>query len=137
MRRPVAEIGEFGEGAAGNHVGPQALDGFDAAADDAHVFQFQFNRGLLQKRSFFSVGIQKRNLQIGAADGGGNARLPAAGTDVEHGLRAFEVGRQGQAVEQVVADDLRLVAQGGEVVGFIPFFQHLDIGEQLVLLFAA
>ena len=100
-------------------------------------FKVEFDDGLLQKGGFFGVGIEEGDVEVGAADGGGYAGLSAAGADVEHGLRVFDIGQEGQAVEQVVADDLRLVAQGGEVVGFIPFFQHLDIGKQLVLLFAA
>ena len=52
----------------------------------------------------------------------GDAGLSAAGADVEHGLRVFEIGQEGQAVEQVVADGLGGIAQGGQVVGFCSTF---------------
>ena len=48
----------------------------------------------------------------GAADGGGYAGLSAAGADVEHGLGVFDIGQEGQAVEQVMADGLGGIAQG-------------------------
>ena len=45
----------------------------------------------------------------------------AAGADVEHGLGVFDIGQEGQAVEQVVADGLGGIAQGGQVVGLFHF----------------
>jgi hypothetical protein len=90
---------------------------------------------LLQEGGFFGVGVQKGDVEVGTADGGGNAGLSAAGADIQHGVCALEVGEQGQAVEQVVADHLGFVAQGGEVVGLIPLFEQVGIGEQQGLLF--
>ena len=34
----------------------------------------------------------------------------------------------------MVADHFRFVAQGGEVVGFVPFLQQGEIGKQFLLL---
>ena len=77
-----------------------------------------------RKAVFFGVGIEEGDVKVGAADGGGYAGLSAAGADVEHGLRVFEIGQEGQAVEQVVADGLGGIAQGGQVVGFVPLLQQ-------------
>ena len=133
--RPVDEVGEFGESAAGDDVGLEVLNGFDAAVDDVDVGESEFDDGLLQEGGFFGVGVQEGDVEVGTADGGGNAGLSAAGADIQHGVRTLEVGEQGQAVEQVVADHLRFVAQGGEVVGLVPLFEQVGIGEQPGLLF--
>ena len=89
MCRPVDEVGEFGEGAAGDDVGLEVLNGFDAAADDADVGESEFDNGLLQEGGFFSVGVQKGDVEVGTADGGGNAGLSAAGADIQHSVRAL------------------------------------------------
>lgn len=121
---PVDEVGEFGKGAAGDDVGAAVGGGFYAAADDADVFKAEFDDGLLQKGGFFGVGIEEGDVEVGAADGGGDAGLSAAGADVEHGLGVFDIGQEGQAVEQVMADGLGGIAQGGQVVGFVPLLQQ-------------
>ena len=100
-----------------------------------NVGESEFDDGLLQEGGFFGVGVQEGDVEVGTADGGGDAGLSAAGADIQHGVRTLEVGEQGQAVEQVVADHLRFVAQGGEVVGLIPLFEQVGIGEQSGLLF--
>ena len=76
--RPVDEVGEFGEGAAGDDVGLEVLNGFDAAADDADVGESEFDDSLLQEGGFFGVGVQKGDVEVRTADGGGNAGLSAA-----------------------------------------------------------
>ena len=92
MLCPVDEVGEFGKGAAGDDVGAAVGGGFYAAADDADVFKAEFDDGLLQKGGFFGVGIEEGNVKVGTADSGGYAGLSAAGADIQHGVRALEVG---------------------------------------------
>ena len=41
--RPVDEVGEFGESAAGDDVSLEVLNRFDAAADDADVGESEFD----------------------------------------------------------------------------------------------
>ena len=128
------KIVQFGKRAAGHHVHFLIVHRFHAAAGNGNVLQAQFNHRLLQERCFFGVGIQQGNVQIGTADGCGNAGHAAAGTHIHHTGRVFDVRQQGQAVQNVVADHLVFIAQGGEVVGMVPFFKQRHIFQQQQLL---
>lgn len=58
------KIAQFGKCATGDHIHfLSCMVSTRPLAGD--IIQAQFNHGLLQKRGFFGVGIQKRNLQIG------------------------------------------------------------------------
>ena len=63
--RPVDEVGEFGEGAAGDDVGLEVLNGFDAAADDADVGESEFDDGLLQEGGFLVLASKRVMLRSG------------------------------------------------------------------------
>ena len=144
-RRPAAALGhqllgnadkitQLSKSAAGNHVELFAHHCLYPAGNHLHIVQAQLNRRLLQKRGFFAVGIQQRHRQIRACNRNRNTGHTAAGSDINQPARLCHIRQQGQAVEDVVADYRLLIAQGGEVIGAVPFFQQLHKGQQLQLL---
>ena len=128
------KIGQLGKGAAGDHIYFFVVDGFHTAGGHGNVAQAQLNHGLLQEGGFFGVGVEQGDLQVGSADGGGNAGHAAAGAYVHQGFCLFHIGQQGEAVKNVAADDLVVAAQGGEVVSAVPLLQQRGVFEQQKLL---
>ena len=73
----------------------------------------------------FAAGVY--HVLLGEADA-------AAGAHVHQGFCLFHIGQQGEAVENVAADDLVVAAQGGEVVSAVPLLQQRSVFEQQKLL---
>ncbi|SAH06534.1 Uncharacterised protein [Enterobacter cloacae] len=62
-----------------------------------------------------------------------NARQARTGAHVDKTFTG-KIRRHNDAIENMANQHLVGIAYGGEVVRFIPFVQHIDIGHQLIFL---
>jgi hypothetical protein len=120
----------------------KTIDGTDGARDDDietlidsvvlgtfvdgdHVRNAKHQRDVLDEFELFRRRIKQRELPLRIRDGQRQTWEASAGPDVENAL-ASEKWLYGQAVEQVLRDLLRSLANGGEIDSLIPVIELIE-----------
>ena len=81
---------------------------------DLDIVQPQALRGLLDESRLLAGGLDQRQTPLGIDDGQRQTRKSGAGADIGH-ASAVQIGLQAQAVEHVLAQHARAVADGRQI----------------------
>ena len=138
-RARIHERREVGEGARNHDIERRRRHIIlDARDDRFRVRQRQLVDGLLQKRAFLVVAVERDDAPVRLRDGERNRRHTAAAADVEHAQSGARTdGRQmrqyGERVENVVRDHSFRFADRRQVVRRIPLREQCDVSLELFL----
>lgn len=137
MLRPLKEIGQGREGAR--------ADQFKAAGQRLHpavrapqVRQAEFSRHLLDESRLLGDRVQACDCDVAAHDRDHHPRQTGTRPHIEQRRPPRPLTSQGpddgQAVEQVMGQDARGVAQRSQVVNLVPFQNQRGVGQKLFAL---
>ena len=98
-----------------------------------NIFQLQLMLNLSQEAHALAQAVQQRELTLRTHDRERDTRQARTGAYINKTF-ALEVRRHDDAVENVAHQHLIRVANRGEVIGLVPFVQHIDIPHQLIFL---
>ena len=88
---------------------------------------------LTQEAHALAETVEQGEMRLRTHDGQWNAREPRSGPDIDK-ARALQIRRHDDAVEDMTHQHLIRIANGGQVIGFVPLIEQPDVGHQLVFL---
>ena len=88
---------------------------------------------LTQKAHALAQAVQQREMRFRAHNRQRNARQTRTGAHIDKAL-PFQIRVHHNAVENMAHQHFLRIAHGGEIIGFIPLMQQLNVANQLLLL---
>ncbi|VGP32938.1 hypothetical protein SB00610_01854 [Klebsiella quasipneumoniae subsp. similipneumoniae] len=88
---------------------------------------------LTQEAHAFAKAVQQGEMRLRAHDSQRDPRQPRSRTDIDK-ARALQIRRDDDAVQDMTHQHLIWIANGGQVIGFVPLIEQPDVSHQLIFL---